>query len=103
MHRYVSSRAPSHRSRCTHTQLHMLIPTTTTTTTAIKHKQSVGDCDLNPLTRNVLATPAAVTNLTNLALKVGPALACGRVACGYGGAHTHQAPPQALEPTLNHP
>jgi hypothetical protein len=30
----------------------------------------VGDCDLNPLTRNVLATPAAVTNLTNLALKM---------------------------------
>ncbi|KIY98673.1 hypothetical protein MNEG_9288 [Monoraphidium neglectum] len=31
---------------------------------------SVGDCDLNPLTRNMLATPAAITNLTTLALKM---------------------------------
>jgi hypothetical protein len=34
-------------------------------------RQSVGDCDLNPLTRNPVATPAAVTNLTTMALKVG--------------------------------
>ncbi|KAI8467685.1 MAG: hypothetical protein J3K34DRAFT_523567 [Monoraphidium minutum] len=31
---------------------------------------SVGDCDLNPLTRNMLGTPAAVTNLVTLALKM---------------------------------
>lgn len=38
----------------------------------------MGDCDLNPLTRNVLATPAAKTNLINLALKARRAAARAR-------------------------